>query len=1080
MKRKILIVHDKGEEDLAELLAEPLRAAGYEVAHHGTLLIGEHVVEEALKILNNGGPIVLCGTKSACGSRWTRFLVNGVQRSPGVRVFPVQIDSDADMEALGLDAVAADYWQNPQKAMQDLVASLKQHYPVDYDLPRVAQVEAKLDFMDQTTGVSEYDLEALQEFRSQMREVIGAQYPADLSSREFLIKTNLMVNGLLTRAGLLMFGKDPTSQIPTAMVQCVEYKGVDRSADREPFQIASTIPRQIVRARDFIASRIHKVDTPSPTRAEAVTRFEYPMVCVREIIANALVHRDYEEQHKNTHIRLYADRIEVTSPGNWFARLLPDDVPYSLADLETESAKRNFRLACVLSWIKLVEGEGSGIPGAIKDCEMNGAPLPEIVQKDGWVSAIIRPIPGFQVSTIASSGTVIGVQQHIQPVTPPKVPLQKPPRSEYFIDREDALAWLLKELQPGQRVTLCGPGGIGKTALASEALWRLAPENAPPEQFPDGILWHSFYHQPSAEIALEALARAYGEEIKPNASAAARRALASRRALVVLDAGEAADNLDAVLAVTGSCGVLLTTRRHGDAPAGWLDLSPLPRDEAVALLRAWGGDWVADTIAAQRIADLFGGLPLALSLAGHYMASQGQHVVDYLAWLESTPKAALDFGERPSRNITLLMARSLEQVSELARSALGVTGVLALAPFDWDVVAAALGEIEATTKRALGELVDHGLLARAVEEGRWQVTHALVHAYARAELAPTTEVLALLGKYYDTFTREQRDLGLPGYRALDLQRGHILAVQAACSAAVQWDVVIDITWAAVGYLDLRGHWTERMTLLETGLVAAQTAEAHYDEGAFLGLLGRTYADKGDVRQSISYYEQALRISQEIGDRLGEGTWLGSLGGAYSGLGEVRRAVDFYEQALAISREIGDRRNEGNWLGNLGNAYTDLGEPKRAIELYEQALAISREIGDRRGEGADLGNLGIAYQNLGETRRAIRLHEQQLGIAREIGDRRGEGNALGNLGIAHMSLGRARHAIGYGEQQLVICREIGDRRGEADALANLGVAHEESGERARARALWTEALNIYEAIESPDAERVRKWLTDKDD
>ena len=40
------------------------------------------------------------------------------------------------------------------------------------------------------------------------------------------------------------------------------------------------------------------------------------------------------------------------------------------------------------------------------------------------------------------------------------------------------------------------------------------------------------------------------------------------------------------------------------------------------------------------------------------------------------------------------------------------------------------------------------------------------------------------------------------------------------------------------------------------------------------------------------------------------------------LGDTRTAIDFYEQALAIAREIGDRRGEGNHLGNLGSAHAD--------------------------------------------------------------------------------------------------------------------------------------------------------------
>ena len=47
--------------------------------------------------------------------------------------------------------------------------------------------------------------------------------------------------------------------------------------------------------------------------------------------------------------------------------------------------------------------------------------------------------------------------------------------------------------------------------------------------------------------------------------------------------------------------------------------------------------------------------------------------------------------------------------------------------------------------------------------------------------------------------------------------------------------------------------------------------------------------------------------------------LGNLGIAYSDLGEPRKAIEYYEQALKISRDIGDRRGEGNRLGNLGNS-----------------------------------------------------------------------------------------------------------------------------------------------------------------
>jgi hypothetical protein len=167
-----------------------------------------------------------------------------------------------------------------------------------------------------------------------------------------------------------------------------------------------------------------------------------------------------------------------------------------------------------------------------------------------------------------------------QPSPPPRPPLQRPLRAAHFTGRAGDLARLLADLQPGRVVTLCGPGGVGKTALAAEAVWTLAPSDDPPERFPDGVFFHSLYNQPQAALALEAIARAYGEDPHPTPAAAAQRALAGRCALLILDGAENADDLGAVLAVAGGCGVLVTTRRHGDAPADW------PEEVAAAVEQA--------------------------------------------------------------------------------------------------------------------------------------------------------------------------------------------------------------------------------------------------------------------------------------------------------------------------------------------------------------------------------------------------------------------------------------------------------------------------------------------------------------
>lgn len=133
MKTKVLIAHAKGEEALAEQLAGPIRAAGYDVAHEGTVLVGESVVAEASKLLSAGVPVILCCTVRAVGTKWGRQVVSAARRHPGVRILVVQMEEDADVDMVSFDEAIARYWQDSAKAEQDLIDALRKYYPPERD-----------------------------------------------------------------------------------------------------------------------------------------------------------------------------------------------------------------------------------------------------------------------------------------------------------------------------------------------------------------------------------------------------------------------------------------------------------------------------------------------------------------------------------------------------------------------------------------------------------------------------------------------------------------------------------------------------------------------------------------------------------------------------------------------------------------------------------------------------------------------------------------------------------------------------------------------------------------------------------
>jgi tetratricopeptide (TPR) repeat protein len=236
-----------------------------------------------------------------------------------------------------------------------------------------------------------------------------------------------------------------------------------------------------------------------------------------------------------------------------------------------------------------------------------------------------------------------------------------------------------------------------------------------------------------------------------------------------------------------------------------------------------------------------------------------------------------------------------------------------------------------------------------------------------------------------------------------------------------------------------------------------------------GRLGVVYHTMGQVDQAIKFYEQALAIAREIGDRSGESTRLGHLGIAYSVRGELDRAIGYYQQALAIAQSLGDRRAEGKHLGNLGLAYRDQGQVLAAIGTYEDAIRIARDLGNRQGEGHQLTNLASASLDLGQIDQALENYQKALDIAREIGDRGLEELVLGNLSDAYYGLGEMAQAIDSAEQALTIAREIDDRRGEGYWLGNQGKAYVFQGDLDRAVEALSQSITIAHEIHEPRIE-----------
>jgi tetratricopeptide (TPR) repeat protein len=647
--------------------------------------------------------------------------------------------------------------------------------------------------------------------------------------------------------------------------------------------------------------------------------------------------------------------------------------------------------------------------------------------------------------SIAQGERAIGCQinnYNSPPPAPPPIPRYYPPLDDCFLGRDKERDWLLDKLHPGKVVAVCGPGGMGKSALAAQAVSKLDAA-----RFPDGIVFHSFYGHPKTETALRAICEAFQIEAKADLESAVRQVLAGKKALLILDGTEEAKDLKAVLALRSTCGVLITTRSRKDAQGVRLNIKPLEDEAAAQVFREYS-KVAGDDESVVGICKILGGWPVALRIAGNYVSNTEESAATYLQWLAKKPFRKLNVGKHKEDNIALLLERSVAQISTDALQVLRLVGILAFASISLEPVMAVLykededqDDLELRSREALGELVNYGLLDKhdkkqdEKREERWQISHALIHTYARTELALSTESLAQIAGYYIRFCVAQNEAGINGYARLDGERAHCLRLMESCLASGLWREVKLLVGLTYTYLDRQGWWTELLTSVGMSLTAARQIHNHRDEGWCLCVLGYTYWRRGE-------YDKAL-------------IWFG--------------------QSLMVWCELDDRHEEGTLLLNIATIYSDQGDHELALQTYQQSLSIQREIGDREGEGTTLNNIGLLYHDQGDNEQALSYFEQCLPIRQEAGDKIGAGQTLNNIAAIYNVQGNPAKAVEYHEQDLAICRELGNRAGELVTRWNIGLAYEDLGDLAKAEEHISLAVRLAEQIGHPYLEEYREGL-----
>ena len=230
---------------------------------------------------------------------------------------------------------------------------------------------------------------------------------------EILVQSAVLSSdGTPTTAGVLVFGVYPQAALPNSGIQATAWDGPAKKATSrllDSVELVGPIPAIVDAAMAWVSRSTARAIVEQGD-GHLIDKPEYPPVAVREIVANALVHRDLGPYAFATPVLLTLEpgRLIVSNPGGLFGVAVE-------ALGRTDSHLRNVRLATILVSVRTADGQrvierlGTGLPRTFSALDAAGLPRPEFRDQGIRFTAILRSAPSTRTSGGGAAGAPVTV-----------------------------------------------------------------------------------------------------------------------------------------------------------------------------------------------------------------------------------------------------------------------------------------------------------------------------------------------------------------------------------------------------------------------------------------------------------------------------------------------------------------------------------------------------------------------------------------------------------------------------------------------------------------------------------------------
>jgi tetratricopeptide (TPR) repeat protein len=681
--------------------------------------------------------------------------------------------------------------------------------------------------------------------------------------------------------------------------------------------------------------------------------------------------------------------------------------------------------------------------------------VPEDAQTpDGKAVHVVGSVQGLVIGDHNTVNQSFNVTRHEAYVA-----REYPPVPAHWIERASLVVRAATALNAGSLVALWGMAGSGKTTLAA----RVAAEVA--SRFTAGCFWIDLAAGDTDQSLLR-IALAFGHDISLLKSRDARAQtvrslMAGRSVLLVFDDAWTAADLDAFLPLPSSCAGLLTTRDDSLAASVATEVvmvEELVAEDAVALLAAVSGSPATDPL-LRGVAEAFGGLPLALELAGKLARQQARRpgfswTAFAASFRDGTGRLSLGLAGasvRAAFDATWTRALGAE-----VQRAFALLGIFQPGEISTAEAVAAWAADDTPARAHLDELIDLSLI-RLVDAVTLRL-HPLLFDYAREmteRLTPEEQTSAHCRVADYLFRIAPR----PPHNLRDMAivlRSHLHAAKARdrdrSSRVYPWFNDGDVHVAVPSFLLDHGQHRTLVIHERLQLEFAKDSSAWARSFALFGL-GEALLAARELPEAEERMQQAVGLMKgpdvdADGRAIGLAKFLMGLGQVQAQLGKLDAAEATFRHAVDFDRKVAaggvSGAREGALIGLLQLA--DLLAQSNRPNGDDQAERISRDV---YAEAAQHGSAQVAVMALTRLARQFVQSDpaqalKALRVAQQVGKDRPEAFA-GRQGARYARLlaESAKTLVFNGQPALddtlaLLCLAIGNA-GRCGAQQELGQA-----------------------------------------